>query len=128
MKIQFRHQQFQVDAADAVCNVFAGQPFCKPTYLIDPGLEQKQQLLTQKFTGFNNAPIALTDDEVLERIKTIQHKGQLKRSDKLEGRYNLTIEMETGVGKTYTYIKTMYELNKRYGWSGFGTKLLGFFV
>jgi len=118
MKLQFRHQQFQVDAADAVCSVFTGQPFCKSHYTIDPG-KQEQQLIIQRFIGFDNAPIVLTAEEILDHIRTIQHKGQLKRSDKLDGRYNLTIEMETGVGKTYTYIKTMYELNKRYGWSKF---------
>lgn len=61
----------------------------------------------------------LTDDMILERIRKIQRANQIKPSDKLEGRYNLTIEMETGVGKTYTYIKTMFELNKAYGWSKF---------
>jgi len=49
----------------------------------------------------------------------IQRANQIAPSPKLEGRFNLTIEMETGVGKTYTYIKTMYELNKHYGWSKF---------
>ena len=56
---------------------------------------------------------------ILEHLQKVQRTNQLKPSDKLEGRYNLTIEMETGVGKTYTYIKTMYELNKHYGWSKF---------
>mgnify|MGYP000621084533 CR=1 FL=1 len=59
----------------------------------------------------------LNDRLILEHINTIQRANQIKPSNKLEGRYNLTIEMETGVGKTYTYIKTMYELNKHYGWS-----------
>lgn len=54
---------------------------------------------------------------ILEHINAIQRANQIKPSEKLEGRYNLTIEMETGVGKTYTYIKTMYELNRAYGWS-----------
>ena len=56
---------------------------------------------------------------ILERIRNIQREHQIPLSEKLEGTYNLTIEMETGVGKTYTYIKTMYELNKHYGWSKF---------
>jgi len=119
MKLQFRHQQFQSDAATAVCDVFAGQPFHAPTYMIDPGAGQMSLDATARWTGFNNAPVVLSDDKVLEHIRTIQRGGQIKPSDKLEGRYNLTIEMETGVGKTYTYIKTMYELNKRYGWSKF---------
>jgi len=117
MKLKFRHQQFQADAAAVVCDVFAGQPFHTSTYMIDPGRGQVSLDEASRFTGFNNAPVAITDDKVLEHIRTIQRKGQIKPSDALEGRYNLTVEMETGVGKTYTYIKTMYELNKRYGWS-----------
>jgi type III restriction enzyme len=117
MRLQFRHQKFQADAAKAVCDVFAGQPFCAPTYRIDPGLGQVGLEDSRSFTGFNNAPVQLSDERVLENIRAIQRQHQIKPSDRLEGRYNLTIEMETGVGKTYTYIKTMYELNKRYGWS-----------
>ena len=119
MKLQFRHQKFQADAATAVCDVFAGQPFQAPTYRIDPGLGQIDLYDGRQFTGFNNAPVAIGDDKVLEHIRAIQRAGQIKPSDALDGRYNLTVEMETGVGKTYTYIKTMYELNKRYGWSKF---------
>ena len=119
MKLKFRHQKFQTDAATAVCDVFAGQPFHAPTYMMDPGLGQTRLDDATRWTGFNNAPVSISDDKVLEHIRAIQRAGQIKPSEKLEGRYNLTIEMETGVGKTYTYIKTMYELNKRYGWSKF---------
>ena len=126
MKLQFRHQTFQTEAAKAVCDVFAGQPLRAPTYMIDPGIEHNeavwQKLLpdsVSQFTGFNNAPIEISDDKILQQIQAIQKNEQIKPSDTLAGRYNLTIEMETGVGKTYTYIKTMYELNKRYGWSKF---------
>lgn len=119
MKLQFRHQKFQADAASAICDVFAGQPFHTPTYMIDPGLGQISLDSAREFTGFNNALVALSDEKVLENIRTIQRIGNIKLSDALDGRYNLTVEMETGVGKTYTYIKTMYELNKRYGWSKF---------
>ena len=119
MKLKFRHQQFQADAAAVVCDVFAGQPFHTPTHTIDPGRGQVWLDEARRFTGFNNAPVAITDDKVLDHIRAIQRKGQIKPSDALKGHYNLTIEMETGVGKTYTYIKTMYELNKRYGWSKF---------
>lgn len=59
MKLQFRHQQFQADAAKAVCDVFAGQPFHTPTYMIDLGLRQQIFENVQDFTGFNNAPIAV---------------------------------------------------------------------
>ena len=119
MRLQFRHQKFQSDAANAICEVFNGQPFHSPTYMIDPGLGQISLEDARNFTGFNNAPVVIGDDKILENIRNIQRSGQIKPSESLDGRYNLTVEMETGVGKTYTYIKTMYELNKRYGWSKF---------
>ena len=120
MKLQFKHQKFQADAAKAVCDVFAGQPYRAPTYLIDPGVGQiDMEEKKEDFTGFNNAPVAIDDGRILEHIRTIQRQGGIKPSESLDGQYNLTIEMETGVGKTYTYIKTMYELNIRYGWSKF---------
>ena len=118
MKLQFKHQTFQADAANAVCDVFAGQPFHTPTYMIDAGLGQIT-LNQKEITGFGNAPVVISDDKILERIRNLQRAGGIKPSSSLVGRFNLTIEMETGVGKTYTYIKTMYELNKRYGWSKF---------
>ena len=127
MKLQFKHQKFQADAAKAVVDVFAGQPASSVSrYLIDRGLEKMDQIDVEgmAFTGWRNEPIipALSDALILEHIQKIQRANQIKPSTKLEGRddgYNLTIEMETGVGKTYTYIKTMYELNLAYGWSKF---------
>lgn len=127
MKLQFKHQKFQADAAKAVVDVFAGQPASSVSrYLIDRGLEKMDQIDVEgmAFTGWRNEPIipALSDALILEHIQKIQRANQIKPSTKLEGRddgYNLTIEMETGVGKTYTYIKTMYELNRAYGWSKF---------
>lgn len=123
MKLQFKHQKFQADAAKAVVDVFAGQPYLTPSYMMDRGSGFYQQTLTEDedFTGWSNQKIVpeLNDRLILEHINTIQRANQIKPSTKLEGRYNLTIEMETGVGKTYTYIKTMYELNRAYGWSKF---------
>ena len=122
MKLQFKHQKFQADAAKAVVDVFAGQPYATQSYMIDRGDGIYQASLTDDdFTGWSNAKIVpeLTDSVILERIQKIQRANLLAPSSRLEGRYNLTIEMETGVGKTYTYIKTMYELNKQYGWSKF---------
>ena len=131
MKLQFRHQKFQADAAKAVVDVFAGQPYLTPSYMMDKGYEGKtmsgdsfsQSSMTdeQDFTGWSNQKIVpeLSDGVILEHINKIQRNNQIQPSNHLEGRYNLTIEMETGVGKTYTYIKTMYELNRHYGWSKF---------
>lgn len=123
MKLQFKHQKFQADAAKAVVDVFAGQPYLTPSYMMDRGSGYYQQTLTEDkdFTGWSNQKIVpeLNDRLILEHINTIQRANQIKPSTQLDGRFNLTIEMETGVGKTYTYIKTMYELNRAYGWSKF---------
>jgi len=123
VRLQFKHQKFQADAAKAVVDVFAGQPYLTPSYMMDRGSGYYQQRLTEEedFTGWSNHKIVpeLNDSIILEHIQKIQRANQLAPSPKLEGRYNLTIEMETGVGKTYTYIKTMFELNKHYGWSKF---------
>lgn len=123
MKLQFKHQKFQADAAKAVVDVFAGQPHLTSSYMIDQGNGSKQLNLFGKddFTGWANARLVpeVSDGVILEHIQKIQRLGGIAPSQKLEGKFNLTIEMETGVGKTYTYIKTMYELNKQYGWSKF---------
>ena len=126
MRIQYKHQKFQADAAKAVVDVFAGQPYLTPTYMMDRGSGYIQQSLTDDvdFTGWSNQKIVpeLNDQLILEHLQKIQRTNQIEPSNKLEGRssgFNLTIEMETGVGKTYTYIKTMYELNRAYGWSKF---------
>ncbi|MCM1124570.1 MAG: DEAD/DEAH box helicase family protein [Eubacterium sp.] len=126
MKIQYKHQKFQADAAKAVVDVFAGQPYLTPSYMMDrgTGIYQIGMNEEQDFTGWSNQKIVpeLSDSLILEHIQKIQRTNQIALSSKLEGRsdgFNLTIEMETGVGKTYTYIKTMYELNRAYGWSKF---------
>ena len=122
MKLQFKHQKFQADAAKAVVDVFAGQPYLTPTYMMDRGINYQQSLTDEDdFTGWRNERIVpeLSDRIILEHLQKVQRAGQIKPSERLEGHYNLTVEMETGVGKTYTYIKTMYELNKHYGWSKF---------
>ena len=126
MKLKYKYQKFQADAAKAVVDVFAGQPYLTPSYMMDRGDGTYQIGLEEdkNFTGWSNHKIVpqLSDGTILEHIRKIQRAYQLKPSDKLEGRtngYNLTVEMETGVGKTYTYIKTMYELNKHYGWTKF---------
>ena len=126
MRIQYKHQKFQADAAKAVVDVFAGQPYLTPTYMMDRGTGMLQIGLNEErdYTGWSNQKIVpeLSDHLILEHIQKIQRTNQIRPSSKLEGRsegFNLTIEMETGVGKTYTYIKTMYELNRAYGWSKF---------
>lgn len=119
MRLKFKHQKFQSEAAQAVVDVFKGQPKLDANYLIDSGDGRQGTLID--VTGWCNQPIVpqLSDKVILENLNAVQRTNSLAPSPRLEGRYNLTIEMETGVGKTYTYIKTMYELNKHYGWSKF---------
>ncbi len=125
MRIQYKHQKFQADAAKAVVDVFAGQSYLTPTYMMDRGSGYQMSFSDDvDFTGWSNQRIVpeLNDRLILEHLQKIQRANQIAPSAKLEDRtngYNLTIEMETGVGKTYTYIKTMYELNRAYGWSKF---------
>ena len=132
MKFNFKIQQYQTDAVDAVTRVFNGQPhYDKISYIRDLGKPQEKQLqiaVTEddadllSETGYKNESIELTDGQLLDNIKAIQNENNIKVSDKLigdVGRCSLDIEMETGTGKTYVYIKTMFELNKRYGWSKF---------
>ena len=109
MKLQFKHQKFQADAAKAVVDVFAGQPYLTPTYMMDRGLNFQQNLTDDEdFTGWRNEPIVpeLIDKMILEQLNKIQRINQIEPSVKLERsescKYNLPVAMETGVGKTYT--------------------------
>lgn len=134
MKFNFKIQQFQTDAVEAIAAVFSGQRHHSGiSYRHDPGLsiENRQLRLTgagvesEDFnleTGYRNAEIELSDENLLKNIRSIQARSNIKLSEKLSkeyGRCVLDIEMETGTGKTYVYIKTIFELNKRFGWSKF---------
>mgnify|MGYP000919446215 CR=1 FL=1 len=123
MKLKFKHQKFQADAAAAVCDVFAGQPNIVSTYIIDKGAmngaEQQSFFDEEELTGYSNKKILISDDVIKANLQRVQRQNHIEPSSKLEGKYNLSVEMETGVGKTYTYIKTMFELNRHYGWSKF---------
>lgn len=136
MKFNFKIQQYQTDAVDAVVKVFAGQRYHdRIRYVRDlgkqPPQEMRQMLIADSSdeafdpdddTGFKNEEIALTDAQLLQNIHKLQSENNIKLSPALVkalGRCSLDIEMETGTGKTYVYIKTMFELNKTYGWSKF---------
>ena len=129
MKFNYKIQQYQTDAVDAVIKVFNGQGYYdRITYNRDLGSldSQHRQLsfeeLDEYDTGYKNEIIELSDTQLLQNIRKIQQNNNIKESGALVndlGRCSLDIEMETGTGKTYVYIKTMFELNKRYGWSKF---------
>lgn len=117
MKLKFKYQQFQRDAARAVTDVFQGQLRSEGfTYRMDQGNEMDFTTAT----GIRNESIQLDESALLDNIRKVQRSQELKPSEQLGNPdLRLTIEMETGTGKTYTYIKTMFELNKLYGWSKF---------
>lgn len=128
MKLQFKRQNYQTDAVESVVDCFVGQP--KSTgieYRIDPGrVEDSRQMLMQvldELSGFKNADLAIPLQQVLENIHAVQRRQNLPLSSALVStkvsKINLDIEMETGTGKTYCYIKTMFELHQQYGWSKF---------
>lgn len=127
MKLKFKHQPYQAAAVQAVIDVFKGQPPASAaamSYRIDPGKAKKgTDDLFAVGGGFKNADLMLNDTVLLDNIHQVQRVQNLPLSDALVktkvANLNLDIEMETGTGKTYCYIKTMFELNKQYGWSKF---------
>lgn len=125
MKFKFKIQQYQTDAVERTMEVFAGQPSMDSlTYRRDLGQQEIQSLFNdaELETGYRNCEVQLLPNEILANIRKVQSWGDIKLSESLAqsiGACSLDIEMETGTGKTYVYIKTMFELNKRYGWSKF---------
>ncbi|MFL1596218.1 DEAD/DEAH box helicase family protein [Rhodococcus ruber] len=130
MKLQFKVQQYQTDAVDSVVEVFAGQPKHDGiSYRIDPGKVKpvSNPALFEAHSipdsGLRNAEIVLNGAQLLENVHQVQRSRNLPLSTMLvdskaaPGAPNLDVEMETGTGKTYVYIKTIMELHKRYGWS-----------
>lgn len=117
LELRFKKQQFQDDAANAVVGVFDGQPFFNGSnFKVDLGEANGKLDFSE---GFGNLKIRISSDQLLSNLQKIQREHQIKPLDKMPSLCQLTVEMETGTGKTYTYIKTMYELNKKYGWSKF---------
>ena len=134
MKFNFKIQQYQTDAVDAVVQAFNGQGFYSGIkYNRDLGKQDFTKIQQITFlgedevdplddTGYKNELVHLTDEQLLKNIHNIQTKNNIKLSSNLVkdlGVCSLDIEMETGTGKTYVYIKTMFELNKQYGWTKF---------
>ena len=142
MKLKFKVQPYQTNAVNDVVDCFAGQPMTSGlTYRIDPGRKAQASAFEE---GFKNADLALTDAQVLENVQKVQRGQNLPVSQSLTDfttfnargervpvtanykrdalaatRVHLDVEMETGTGKTYCYIKSIFEMNKRYGWSKF---------
>lgn len=128
MKFKFTVQPYQTEAVDSVVGVFAGQPFNdRFTYRRDVEISRDMTNWNlsdeELFMGFANGPIKLDDRQMLININRIQNQNNICLSQSIAsggfGACSLDVEMETGTGKTYVYIKTMFELNKQYGWSKF---------
>ena len=127
MKLKFKKQAYQTNAVEAVADCFAGQPKREGTqFRVDPGrtIDANGQMRAGLETdGFKNADLELTPGQVLQNIHAVQLRQNLPLSTGLVStkvcKYNLDVGMETGTGKTYCYVKTMFELNARYGWSKF---------
>ena len=125
MKFKFKIQQYQTDAVEQTVNVFAGQPSkTNAQYRRDLGKTNGRIVYDEEYVGWRNNDVELQGHQLLTNIQQQQAIGNIPKSTKLSlpdglGACALDIEMETGTGKTYVYIKTMFELNKRYGWSKF---------
>lgn len=137
MKLQFKEQGFQIDAVNAVVKCFEGQELKSNTFTLEKtreilrkAKEQATGIATidygvEELIGYRNSAVQITAGQIFENVVEVQREHYLIENQKLDVvkginiGYNFTIEMETGTGKTYTYIRTMYELHKKYGWSKF---------
>ena len=122
MKLKFQpNLQYQNDAINSIVDIFRGQQGRQSNFTVlnSKNLNQEQQRFGVVYTdtGIGNG-LDLTYDDILENVQNIQMRNNLKRSEKLAG-MNFTVEMETGTGKTYVYLKSIYELNKNYGFTKF---------
>jgi len=133
MRIKFKNQEYQTKAVNALVDVFEGQTYIdKSKYVFNRGklgilqLSNNDELLIADDenynVGFENHKLLISEDQILSNIKKVQERENIQVSDSLiteMGVPSLDIEMETGTGKTYVYIRSMFELNKRYGFSKF---------
>ena len=127
MRLKFKQQAFQTDAVMAVADCFQSQPLhAGVRYRVDPGRSDDaygQARIDAETAGFRNSEFAIPASEILKNIQAVQQRQGLPLSAELKAApgcaVNLDVEMETGTGKTYCYIKSMFELNKRFGWSKF---------
>ena len=135
MKLHFESNlDYQHAAIEAVCDLFRGQEICRTEFTVSiqgtrtvagqgeldltgGSFSQGELGLVQNELGVGNR-LTLLDDELLENLKAIQLRNGLRPSSSLASG-DFTVEMETGTGKTYVYLRTVFELNKRYGFTKF---------
>ena len=114
MKLKFKQQEFQTDAVNAVCALFDGQQQQTSTFSMEQSGGQMELFAS---VGVSNA-LYIEDSRIIENMQSVQKKNLLPQTNELQGR-QFSIEMETGTGKTYVYTKTIYELNRLYGFTKF---------
>ncbi len=125
MKFKFKIQRYQTEAVENTTNIFVGQPNRDSLkYRRDLGKNYQRSIEDSTDDGYRNADVELSSKQLLENLHSVQTAAGVPLSKALSkidglGAVNLDVEMETGTGKTYVYIKTMFELNKLYGWSKF---------
>ena len=120
MKLHFEpNLDFQIQAVEAVCDLFRGQEICRTEFTVtqDPAELQARLAFAQNDLGIGNR-LTLLDEEILDNLKEIQLRNGVAPSDSLDSG-DFTVEMETGTGKTYVYLRTLFELNKRFGFTKF---------
>lgn len=119
MKFKFdAHQDFQLEAVNAIADIFEGQPRNQGTDIRNLTVHvDKPDLFMAEGYGVYGNVLSLSEEELLENMRNVQERNGVK-SEPSEDR-DYSIEMETGTGKTYVYLRTVFELNKRYGWKKF---------
>ena len=120
MKLHFEPDlDFQLQAIEAVCDLFRGQEVCRTEFTVtaDPPAPQARLAFEENDLGVGNR-LTLLDDEIFDKLKDIQLRNGVPPSASLASG-DFTVEMETGTGKTYVYLRTVFELNKRYGFTKF---------
>lgn len=118
MKFHFEpNLDYQQQAIEAVCDIFRGQEICRTEFTVIRQRDGATDLFSQNDLGIGNR-LKLLDDEILANLKDVQIRNGLRPSESIESG-DFTVEMETGTGKTYVYLRTVLELNKRYGFTKF---------
>lgn len=119
MKIKYDSQQpFQIQAINAIADIFEGQPYDAESFISKLTARDNDAKLFSYELGAVGNNLLLSDDAILENLRSIQNTNGLPVSDELDG-MNFTVEMETGTGKTYVYLRTIFELAKRYSFTKF---------
>ena len=117
MRLHFESDlDYQIQAIEAVCGLFRGQESCRTEFTVTHGADVMQGFSTTDL-GIGNR-LTLLDDELLANLNDIQLRNGLRPSGSLASG-DFTVEMETGTGKTYVYLRTIFELNKRFGFTKF---------